>query len=188
MFEVSSFIKKIQLFFGFGSEDETGPENNKMIRAKEAVSNATRRRETAGREHYRRILPSAFREKETAGDAEVVQESKSRKKLSLIGSPGDKSISSVFIAAPEEFEEIQVIADRFKANVPVIINLQNTNQDLSKRVIDFCSGLTYALEGNIKKVADKVFLITPYNVEVSSKENQLLKENGLFDPYNSFHD
>ena len=50
-------------------------------------------------------------------------------------------------------------------------------------MIDFCSGLAYALEGNIKKVADKVFLITPYNVEVSSEEKELLREQGFYEHF-----
>jgi cell division inhibitor SepF len=95
----------------------------------------------------------------------------------------DAMKSRVFIARPVEFEEIQIIADNFKDNIPVIINLQETNQDLAKRIIDFCSGLTYALEGNIKKVAEKVFLITPYNVEISSEDKELLKEEGLYDQF-----
>lgn len=106
-----------------------------------------------------------------------------RKKVSLLSSSKDKVKSRVFVAEPKEFEEIQIIADNFKENIPVIINLQKANQDIAKRVIDFCSGLTYALEGNIKKVADKVFLITPYNVEVSSEEKELLREEGF---YNNF--
>jgi cell division inhibitor SepF len=101
----------------------------------------------------------------------------------LLSSSKDKVKSRVFVAEPKEFEEIQIIADNFKENIPVIVNLQKVNQDLAKRVIDFCSGLTYALEGNIKKVADKVFLITPYNVEVSSEEKELLREEGF---YNNF--
>jgi FtsZ-interacting cell division protein YlmF len=109
--------------------------------------------------------------------------SRERKKISLLSSPKDKTRSRVFVAEPKEFEEIQIIADNFKENIPVIVNLQKADQDLAKRMIDFCSGLTYALEGNIKKVADKVFLITPYNVEVSSEEKELLREEGF---YNNF--
>jgi cell division inhibitor SepF len=109
---------------------------------------------------------------------------KPAKKASFAGSGRDGMRSRVFIAEPKEFEEIQVIADNFKDNIPVIINLQEVGQDLSKRVIDFCSGLTYALEGNIRKVTEKVFLITPYNVEVSSEEeDEILKEEGFYNHF-----
>jgi cell division inhibitor SepF len=108
---------------------------------------------------------------------------KPARKVSLLSSGREGIKSRVFVAEPGEFEEIQIIADNFKENIPVIINLQKADQDLAKRVIDFCSGLTYALEGSIKKVAEKVFLITPYNVEVSSEEKELLREEGF---YNNF--
>ncbi|MBE3095135.1 MAG: cell division protein SepF [Actinobacteria bacterium] len=103
----------------------------------------------------------------------------SRKLLSLENLKESKK-SRVAIAEPHEFEEVQMIGDDFKENIPVIINLQNTNQDLSKRIIDFCSGLTYALGGSIRKVADRVFLITPKNTLVTSNEKEILREKGLY--------
>ena len=103
----------------------------------------------------------------------------SRKLISLENLKESKR-SRVAIAEPHEFEEVQMIGDDFKENIPVIINLQNTNQDLSKRIIDFCSGLTYALGGSIKKVADRVFLITPQNTLVTSNEKEILRERGLY--------
>ena len=71
-------------------------------------------------------------------------------------------------------------ADRFKQNVPVILNLQSTSADLSKRLIDFSSGLTYALDGGMQKIADKTFMLTPANVEVSAEEKARLVEKGFF--------
>ncbi|MBM3708843.1 MAG: cell division protein SepF [Actinobacteria bacterium] len=103
----------------------------------------------------------------------------SRRLLSIDGAKDLKKFR-VSISEPHEFEEVQNIGDDFKENIPVIVNLQNTNPDLSKRVIDFCSGLTYALEGSIKKVADRVFLITPKNTVVTSNEKDILKERGLY--------
>jgi len=107
----------------------------------------------------------------------------SRKKVSLINSVREGRKAKVFIAEPKEFDEIQGIADNFKNDIPIIVNLQRVDQDISKRIIDFCSGLTYALEGDIKKVADRVFLITPSNIEVNSKENEFLSEEGFFKPF-----
>ena len=64
---------------------------------------------------------------------------------------------------------------------PVILNLQNADAELSKRLIDFTSGLTYALNGGMQRVADKVFLLTPRNVEVSAEQRaQLLERGGFF--------
>jgi cell division inhibitor SepF len=76
----------------------------------------------------------------------------------------------VHLVLPRSFNDAQQIADRFKDSVPVILNLQNADTELSKRLIDFASGLTYALDGSMQRVADKVFLLTPRNVEVSAEE------------------
>jgi len=65
----------------------------------------------------------------------------------------------------------------------VIINLQGVDQDLAKRVIDFASGITYGLDGGIQRVADRVFLLTPYNIEVSAEERIRLQEKGLFNQF-----
>lgn len=91
--------------------------------------------------------------------------------------------TKVFVIEPNMFEDSQIIGDKFKNDIPVIVNLQNESQEVAKRIIDFCSGLTYALNGSIEKVADKVFLITPYNVEVTSEEKELLKDKGLYENY-----
>ena len=86
----------------------------------------------------------------------------------------------VHLVVPKNFNDAQQIADRFKQAVPVILNLQTTDTDLSKRLIDFASGLTYALDGGMQRIADKVFLLTPRNVEVSAEERARLIEKGFF--------
>jgi cell division inhibitor SepF len=82
--------------------------------------------------------------------------------------------------APKSFNDVQDVADKFKDAIPVILNLQGTDTDLSKRLIDFSSGLTYALEGGMQRIADKVFLLTPHNVEVSAEERARLVEKGFY--------
>ena len=86
----------------------------------------------------------------------------------------------VHFVAPKSFNDVQDVADKFKDSIPVILNLQSTDTDLSKRLIDFSSGLTYALDGGMQRVADKVFLLTPRNVEVSAEERARLVEKGFF--------
>ena len=86
----------------------------------------------------------------------------------------------VHFVTPRNFNDAQEVADRFKHNVPVILNLQSTSADLSKRLIDFSSGLTYALDGGMQKIADKTFMLTPANVEVSAEEKARLVEKGFF--------
>ncbi len=88
----------------------------------------------------------------------------------------------VHLIAPRSFNDAQQIADRFKNSIPVIINLQTAEPELSKRLIDFGSGLTYALDGGMQRIAEKVFLLTPKNVEVSAEDRARLVENGFFNP------
>ena len=86
----------------------------------------------------------------------------------------------VHLVVPRSFNDAQQIADKFKDATPVILNLQSTDGELSKRLIDFASGLTYALNGGMQRVADKVFLLTPRNVEVSAEQRAALLERGGF--------
>jgi cell division inhibitor SepF len=81
---------------------------------------------------------------------------------------------------PYSFNDAQEVADKFKQDTPVILNLQTTDSELAKRLIDFTSGLTYALGGGMQKIADKTFLLTPRNVEVSAEEKARLVEKGFF--------
>jgi cell division inhibitor SepF len=89
----------------------------------------------------------------------------------------------VHLVMPKNFNDAQVIADKYKNDIPVILNLQTSETELAKRLIDFASGLTYALDGGMQRVADKVFLLTPRNVEVSAEERQRMLERGFFNQY-----
>jgi cell division inhibitor SepF len=100
-----------------------------------------------------------------------------RPRIEAVPSP---SSVRVHLVVPRSFNDAQQIADKFKEGIPVILNLQGSDQDLSKRLIDFASGLTYALDGGMQRVADKVFLLTPRNVEVSAEERARLLERGGF--------
>ena len=86
--------------------------------------------------------------------------------------------AKVHVVAPGRFADAQEIGDRFKNGQPVIVNLQANDRELARRMIDFCSGVTYALAGSMDKVADQVFLLTPTNVEVSAEEKRRLQERG----------
>jgi cell division inhibitor SepF len=99
--------------------------------------------------------------------------------LRPVGGNGRNEIQ-VHLVVPKSFNDAQQIADQYKDQIPVILNLQQTDTDLSKRLIDFSSGLTYALNGGMQRIADKVFLLTPRNVEVSAEERARLIEKGFF--------
>src|SRR3954468_9115832 len=89
-------------------------------------------------------------------------------------------LAKVHLIAPRSFNDAQTIADRFKRNIPVIINLQSAETQLAKRLIDFASGLTYALDGGMQRIADKVFLLTPRDVELSAEDRARYLDAGFF--------
>jgi cell division inhibitor SepF len=99
--------------------------------------------------------------------------------LRPVGGNGGADVR-VHLVTPYSFNDAQDVADKFKQEVPVILNLQTTDAELAKRLIDFTSGLTYALGGGMQKIADKTFLLTPRNVEVSAEEKARLVEKGFF--------
>ncbi len=101
------------------------------------------------------------------------------RQLRPVGNGGGTDVR-VHLVNPDSFNDAQEVADRFKQNVPVILNLQTTDSELAKRLIDFASGLTYALDGGMQKVAEKTFMLTPRNVEVSAEQTAQLVEKGFF--------
>jgi cell division inhibitor SepF len=86
----------------------------------------------------------------------------------------------VHLVIPKSFNDAQQVADKFKQSIPVVLNLQATDNDLAKRLIDFASGLTYALDGGMQRIATKVFMLTPRNVQISAEEKAELIEKGFF--------
>jgi cell division inhibitor SepF len=96
---------------------------------------------------------------------------------------GHRAAPQVSLVVPKTFNDAQSVADKLKADVPVIINLQSADSDLTRRLIDFASGLTYALDGSMQRVADRVFLLTPNAVKVSAEDKALLMERGFFNQY-----
>ena len=86
----------------------------------------------------------------------------------------------VHLVIPKSFNDAQQVADKFKDSIPVVLNLQSADADLTRRIIDFASGLTYALDGGMQRIADKVFMLTPRNVQISAEERAQLIEKGFF--------
>ncbi|MDX6691609.1 MAG: cell division inhibitor SepF [Solirubrobacteraceae bacterium] len=86
----------------------------------------------------------------------------------------------VHLVIPKSFNDAQQVADKFKQSIPVVLNLQSTETALAKRLIDFASGLTYAMDGGMQRIADKVFMLTPRNVQISAEERAELIEKGFF--------
>jgi cell division inhibitor SepF len=120
-----------------------------------------------------------FAEDEGAEVAAAGGRGRSATVLKQVGSRGNGDVR-VHLVIPKSFNDAQQIADKFKDSIPVILNLQSSDTDLSKRLIDFASGLTYALDGGMQRIADKVFMLTPRNVEISAEERARLIEKGFF--------
>lgn len=90
------------------------------------------------------------------------------------------SPTRVHVVEPEGFNDAQDVGDSLKGGQPVILNLQGLGRDLQRRLIDFSSGLAYAVGGSMSRVADQVFLLTPTDVEVSDEDKERLQARGLY--------
>jgi len=87
---------------------------------------------------------------------------------------------SVVLVKPEKFESVADIADHLKEQRTVVLNLEQTNKDIARRIVDFLSGVAYAKEGKIKKIANSTYLITPVNVELLGELIDELENNGVY--------
>ena len=156
------------VYFGI-AEDEEWDED--LTVSDEEVERDYRRRDRANVRRLPRRRDQEWSEPDSVSETEVEsppsRSSSRRSRLRGVDSGGQVRVHLVL---PRSCNDAQQIADRFKDSVPVILNLQNADNELSKRLIDFASGLTYALDGSMQRVADKVFLLTPRNVEVSAEE------------------
>jgi cell division inhibitor SepF len=173
------------VYFGIAEEDDEWDENG-------YVTEEDLERTYSERPNVRRLTPRRRHEFDDWTDPEPEparsaigpsrRERRERRSAEIAPMPGPVPVPSVrvHLVLPRSFNDAQQIADKFKDAIPVILNLQGADQELSKRLIDFTSGLTYALDGGMQRVADKVFLLTPRNVEVSAEERARLLESGAF--------
>jgi cell division inhibitor SepF len=174
------------VYFGIAEEDDEWDEDG-------YVTEEELERTYSARPNVRRLAPRARRQEfddwtDPDADAEVTRTAvvrptrrrERRGEVEQLPRPTPVPSVRVHLVVPHTFQDAQQIADRFKEGIPVILNLQGADQELSKRLIDFTSGLTYALDGGMQRVADKVFLLTPRNVEVSAEERARLLESGGF--------
>jgi cell division inhibitor SepF len=169
----SDLWNRTLVYFGIAEDEEW--DDDQLATSEQQLEESYRRRD---RQNVRR-LPSS-------GEAEGWESDESpeppprRERSSRLRSVSAPAPAKVHLVAPRAFNDAKQIADRFKAQIPVIINLQSADTELSKRLIDFASGLTYALDGSMQRVADKVFLLTPRDVELSAEERARAMERGGF--------
>jgi cell division inhibitor SepF len=166
------------VYFGIVEEDEYWDEE--AYAAEEELERTYDR----DRQNVRRLNPRAARQRDEFGDW---SDPDAGAQTATVRAPSNRRLEAVAAASvkvhlvvPQRFDDAKSIADKFKDSVPVIVNLQSADPELSKRLIDFSSGLTYALSGSMQRVADKVFLLTPRNVEVSAEERARLIDRGFF--------
>jgi len=166
------------VYFGLAEDHDYGPEYEDEFEPETGSEEAVPGR----REAQVRRLPTSRRSRrdeidDIFADDEPITASRTRT-LRPVGG-GDSDVQ-VHLVIPRNFNDAQQVADQFKRSVPVILNLQTTDHELSKRMIDFCSGLTYSLDGGMQRIAEKIFLLTPRNVEVSAEQRAELVEKGFF--------
>jgi cell division inhibitor SepF len=172
------------VYFGIAEEDDEW-EDEDGYAAEESLEQTYRERPNVRRLTPRRRQSSYDDWTESEADAQPPatrqQTGRVREMRPPIEAVPNLSSVRVHLVLPRSFNDAQQIADKFKQGIPVILNLQSADAELSKRLIDFASGLTYALNGGMQRVADKVFLLTPRNVEVSAEQKaQLLERGGFF--------
>lgn len=121
------------------------------------------------------------------GEGDIGPRGRSRRSMGVVepltdtGSVSESpSDFSMHVVTPRSFNDAQQVADEFKRSKPVIINLQSSDRELSKRLIDFSSGMTYALGGGMQRISQGIFLLTPQNVDVSAEEKARILEGGFF--------
>jgi cell division inhibitor SepF len=172
---------KTLVYFGIAEEDDWDEDGY--------VTDEELQRAYAERPNVRRLAPAPSKRRDREFDDWTDPEPESNDRTAVMRQPRQRATVTavpspasvrVHLVVPRSFNDAQQIADKFKDSIPVILNLQSSDQDLSKRLIDFASGLTYALDGGMQRVADKVFLLTPRNVEVSAEERARLLERGGF--------
>jgi cell division inhibitor SepF len=179
----NSFLKKTMVYLGL-LDDEYDEYDDYEDRAPGGYSGGGTRYEPEPEETPERTAPAPVsrirtlpREPASAPSPSPTSRAVSPTPSVRPMSPGDAA--KVQVVAPTRFGDAKDIADCLKSNRPVIVNLQMAERDLQRRMIDFCSGVTYALSGEMEKVADQVFLLAPTNVKVSDEERQRLQERGF---------
>ena len=106
--------------------------------------------------------------------------SESQKQNNKVVSMHSTTQLAVVLVKPDRFENAAEIADHLKEKRTVVLNLEQTNKEVARRLVDFLSGVAYANEGKIKRVANSTYIITPYNVDILGDLLDELESNGLY--------
>jgi cell division inhibitor SepF len=176
---LSDTLRRVGVYFGLAEDRDYYEDDEPAVREPEQELESRYRE----RPNVRRL--SSRRRRDEIDDIFAEDPPTSERRTTVLRPVGARAANGrgevrVHLVVPKSFNDAQDIADKFKEAIPVIINLQGSESELAKRLIDFASGLTYALDGGMQRIADKVFLLTPRNVEVSAEERAALIEKGFF--------
>jgi cell division inhibitor SepF len=162
---MTTMWKKIGTYLGFFEEypDDYGEGAEEQAPARRATATAVDPRPRPEPSNVRRFEPSR------GGDG-----------AEAMSTVRTVASAKVHLTEPKTFNDVEEVGDRFRNGIPVIMNLAGASEPVAKRLLDFASGLIYGLEGRIERVGDRVFLLTPPGVEVSSEERLKLTERGFF--------
>jgi len=161
-------FKKTMLFLGLGSDEDFDALDREMSGEAQA-----------GR--HQAAAPAPERPMTGAVRPLPAEEGGETARPSVVRTIPPPKATKPHVVAPVSFNDAQEVADAFKRSQPVIVNLQQADRDLTRRIIDFSSGLCYGVGGGMKKVGDSVYLLAPDDVEVSAEDQRKLQEAGLYD-------
>ncbi len=154
-----SFVNKLLTMIGFNADDDFDDEFFEEETAEEK---------------------NPVRGNKTEMDSEYTADGKKNKVVKIHTTAQLKLV----VMQPESFDDARDIANHLKSKKPVVMNLEFVEKDVARRIVDFLSGAVYALDGNIQKVSNGIFIITPYNVGIMGDFKDELRNKGIF-PWNN---
>lgn len=167
---MATFMRKAMLYLGLGPDEEYDDYDTNLDRARAHQPASVPEREMVGA--MRTVNPVPM--DPAAEAARPIR----RNGPQVVRPVAPEANARPHVVVPESFNQAQEVADKFKGNQPVIVNLQAASREVARRLIDFASGLCYGLGGQMERVAVQVYLLIPSNVEVSDEDRRRLHEHG----------
>ena len=187
---MSSMFKKAMLYLGLGSDedfeafDQKSAEGYERVRTVDAAGRAAPAAVSAAPDPAGPVDPDvepSFAIHSAVRPIPIEEVPEQARRPSVVRTIAAATSAKPHVVAPVSFNDAQEVADKFKQMVPVIINLQTVDRALTRRLIDFASGLCYGVGGDMRKVATNVYMLAPPDVEVSADERARLQQAGLYD-------
>ncbi len=171
---MATMWRRAMMYLGLGPDDEYDDYDYEVSAEPQGRSTARYAPEPAAPDPNLsavRPMPAREREPET-----LPQQSPLRPRGAVVRPIVTQPSPKPHAMSPSSFNEAQEVADKFMAGVPVIVNLQGVERELSRRLVDFASGLCYGLKGQMERVTTQLYLLTPSDVQVSDEDRRRLQE------------